>query len=231
MRTLPPVLCVALLVSASCATTPAAPGGDPGACRSDLPPGPLPLAGAVDSAGLHRQLSDVLASGQGRVLARFVPASGLDPDSVSVLSASLAEQELARVRRAVAEAAVPGEADAAEVHLLLRDDGEIALRRVAGFQGCAPVMTGVDEVRRLMQEESRGLGRVLTGPTTVAVLVYVEVDGRVGNLEIQRGSGITDVDLAAARVARQLLFVPAQVEGVPVPVWSAIPLSFGPPQR
>lgn len=231
MRLIHPLLCVAALAGASCATSSAAAGGDPGTCRSDLPPGPLPLAAAVDSAGLHRQLADVLAPGQGRVLARFVPAPGLDPDSVSVLSASLADQDLARVREAVAEAALPAGSDAGEVHLLLRDEGGMALRRVAGFAGCAPVMTEVERVRQTMQEESRGLGRVLTDPTTVTVLVFVEADGRVGDVRIQRGSGITDVDLAAARVARQLVFVPAQVEGVPLPVWSAIPLSFGPPQR
>lgn len=45
------------------------------------------------------------------------------------------------------------------------------------------------------------MGTLLTGTTTASVLVFVEVDGSVR----------------------------AQVEGIPVPVWSLIPLSFGPP--
>lgn len=64
---------------------------------------------------------------------------------------------------------------------------------------------------------------------TVQLLVRVGVDGRIGHVEMQRGSGNAQLDQAAAAAVRDWEFRPALQAGTPVERKIAVPMTFHAP--
>ena len=65
-----------------------------------------------------------------------------------------------------------------------------------------------------------GVGGVVT------LRVWVESDGTVDQVQIERGSGLPDLDRVAAEVAPDLRFEPARRSGVPVGTWVSFDVVF-----
>jgi protein TonB len=61
---------------------------------------------------------------------------------------------------------------------------------------------------------------------TVLLSVYVLENGRVGQVRIERSSGYERLDQAAVREARRWRFKPGMRDGVPVPMWKQVPITY-----
>lgn len=61
---------------------------------------------------------------------------------------------------------------------------------------------------------------------TVLLSVHVLENGRVGEVRIERSSGYERLDQAAVREARRWRFKPGMRDGVPVPMWKQVPITF-----
>ena len=61
---------------------------------------------------------------------------------------------------------------------------------------------------------------------TVILSVYVLGNGRVGEVRIEQSTGYPALDEAAAREARSWRLKPGTRDGVPVPMWKRIPITF-----
>ena len=56
---------------------------------------------------------------------------------------------------------------------------------------------------------------------SVTLWLFVDPSGTVGDIQIAQTSGYDALDVAAARVAREMRFEPARYAGEPVGVWAA----------
>jgi protein TonB len=65
---------------------------------------------------------------------------------------------------------------------------------------------------------------------TVQLRVNIGTDGRIGQVEVQQGSGNADLDAVAAKAVRAWTFRPAMQMGQPVAKWIAVPMTFHVPQ-
>ena len=61
---------------------------------------------------------------------------------------------------------------------------------------------------------------------TVYIRAFVERDGRVGNLAVDRSSGYEILDRAAVESVREWTFLPAQKDQKPVASWVLLPVKF-----
>ncbi len=62
---------------------------------------------------------------------------------------------------------------------------------------------------------------------TAVLHVLIDERGRVRKTRVARGSGRTALDAAAREVMAGTRFMPARLEGEPVPVWVQLPITFG----
>lgn len=60
----------------------------------------------------------------------------------------------------------------------------------------------------------------------VVVWFFIDETGEVKNVEVSQSSGISQLDEAALRAAREFEFSPALNRDEPVPVWVALPITF-----
>jgi protein TonB len=65
---------------------------------------------------------------------------------------------------------------------------------------------------------------------TVQLRVNIGTDGRIGQVEVQQGSGNADLDAVAAKAVRAWTFRPAMQMGKPIAKWIAVPMTFHVPQ-
>ncbi len=70
------------------------------------------------------------------------------------------------------------------------------------------------------------LSRRLGEQGQVLLRVWVEADGRPGQIEIRRGSGFERLDRAAQLAVQRWRFVPGKRAGVPEAMWAEVPLQF-----
>lgn len=56
--------------------------------------------------------------------------------------------------------------------------------------------------------------------------VFVQDDGKVGDVRVQKSAGHPDLDQAAADAVRQWHFDPARKAGTAVAVWVVVPIEF-----
>ncbi len=61
---------------------------------------------------------------------------------------------------------------------------------------------------------------------TIRVYFFIEADGSVGSVQIDRSSGHAALDDAALRVADVYRFSPAKNREEAVPVWVSVPITF-----
>lgn len=88
-------------------------------------------------------------------------------------------------------------------------------------QSCSPTLANRRTVGRMLT--NLGTGR----RGTATVWVFVEANGVPSNFRLEASSGDGSADAIAMTVAREMRFLPARIEGVPVSVWVALPVSFG----
>jgi protein TonB len=60
----------------------------------------------------------------------------------------------------------------------------------------------------------------------VNVWLYISEAGVVEKAEVNRSSGVDELDAAATTLAKDMVFRPAANAGEPVGVWVSIPISF-----
>ncbi len=213
----------ALVLGATAAACAAGSGGSSG-CSASLSPSPNSLAEVLDSAALQGRIAEVWPAHSGRVVARVGGRSEGVADSARVWAATLDDQQRAQVRAALMSSEAHGGEEV--VSVFVGDEDGPALRRVDRLRGCAPSMIHRDALTERISIEAQGLD--IRSPMTVRVLVFVERTGIVEEVRIDESSGDRAVDLAAARVFRGITFRPAQMAGIPVPVWAAFPVNFSP---
>jgi TonB family protein len=94
-------------------------------------------------------------------------------------------------------------------------------------QDTQPQLRNAEEIRRLMQSEVPAALRALRQAGSALVAVHVSETGSVTEARLSQGSGRVELDSAALRVARRMVFTPARRGGQAVATWTRIPLVFG----
>ena len=61
---------------------------------------------------------------------------------------------------------------------------------------------------------------------TVVLSIYVLANGRVGDVRLDQSSGYPKLDESALREARKWRLKPGMRDGVPIPMWKQIPVTF-----
>ena len=219
---------VPLTLAVGCASTPTQPGllssrVPPAAqfCRTSWAPDPLPASSAViDSAGFTTTARRELGSVSGYVLislaadstGRWTRVRTIEtdlPDAIGEKLIPLVEQNLRRP-------------NSRRVMRLRIDLGESHQFALGATQSCRPALRNAIEIENQLKTAAAELSA--TG--TVILQVHTAASGQAGEVVISRSSGIRAVDEAAARIGRRMVFYPALNDGVPVAVWSEIPLVF-----
>lgn len=193
------------------------------ACTSDLPPDSRSLAPIIDSAGLAAELAEVGLLLPGLTLASVTPDS-MGAPRIRVTSGELSEDAEARLEEVVLNHVQSFERiDTAR--LVLAENAVAAPRRVSRFASCQPrLLNGrqvISDVTDRLSSEDLRVRR------TVGVRLFIGPTGQVEEARIQQSSGLPAVDRAVIEGFRSASFTPAQVEGIPVPVWISLPITVG----
>lgn len=93
----------------------------------------------------------------------------------------------------------------------------------------APRLLNRDEIVRAIDEQYPPLLRDAGVGGTARVYLYINTDGVVEEMRLDKGSGHPALDDAALRVARGYRFEPARNDEGPVAVWVSFPITFGTP--
>ena len=96
----------------------------------------------------------------------------------------------------------------------------------AGPREVPPRPTNTGFFERLMEREYPPELRRAGIGGKVTVWLKLDTEGRVQEASVKDGSGYTQLDAIAVRIARQLRFTPALYDGKPVSVTIAIPVTF-----
>lgn len=95
----------------------------------------------------------------------------------------------------------------------------------------APAVLNAEEVHRTLEAEYPRSLREAGVAGSATVWLFVDDQGGVRDVRIQRSSGYEALDRAALRVAAAMRFQPAGDADRAVSVWIAIPVSFGEPSN
>lgn len=222
------LLAVPLTLAIGCASTPGQPGllssrVPPAAqfCRTSWVPDPLPASSAViDSAGFTTAARRELGSVLGYVLISLAADSTGKwtrirtietdlPNATQEKLIPLVEQNLRR-------------AESRRLMRLRIDLGESHRFALGATQSCRPALRNATAI----ENQLKAAAAELSATGTVILQVHTAESGHAGEVVISRSSGVRAVDEAAARIGRRMVFYPALNDGVPVAVWSEIPLVF-----
>jgi hypothetical protein len=185
-------------------------------CRESNTPRKLPPAGALlDSA-----------RAVGKLHALPVPDSGLlltllynDEDSLPDARPLTADSASARAARILAQSARPQRPTGIwAVRVRVLGDARLKVQRSTY---CPPVLTGVPARNRRVVVDLRDADRRPATGTLVKVIAEAEIleDGSVGEVRIVRSSEMTSLDEEIIRDIRLRRFLPALLDGFPVPGW------------
>jgi periplasmic protein TonB len=89
-----------------------------------------------------------------------------------------------------------------------------------------PRLTNTDEVQRALVREYPPILRDAGIGGTVEVWLYIDQNGKVENVKVNKGSGYAQLDDAALKVGATMEFTPAYNRDLKVPVWVSIPITF-----
>jgi TonB family protein len=90
----------------------------------------------------------------------------------------------------------------------------------------APKLKNAKEIQRLLQRLYPAQLREAGVEGTVVLWIYIDENGKVPKLQVQKSSGYNAMDKAAMSTASQMEFEPAMHVGIPTPVWVAQALTF-----
>ena len=204
---------------------PAAPAQAQGRCdRSDLRPDTVAAALFADSAAMIAWMAREWPAGTGIAIAQ----ASFDSTGASSTFRVFASPELPLSRPAVqaqlnALRRATGLPDR-RTTLLMRNDSTPEFRSIQVGRSCAPRMSNLTYITRRIQEEAANL-RLLSSRTTV-VWIHAFEDGSASEIRVHRTSRNAAVDETVVRIMRNARFFPAEIEGVPFPVWVQLPVTF-----
>jgi protein TonB len=89
-----------------------------------------------------------------------------------------------------------------------------------------PELTNMEDVQRALVREYPPMLRDAQIGGSVEVWLFIDTDGNVDNVKIQKPSGYPMLDQAALNVANTMKFTPAYNRDQKVPVWVSIPITF-----
>ncbi|MBT8395808.1 MAG: TonB family protein [Gemmatimonadetes bacterium] len=204
-------------------------GGGTDSCRSALHRHPVSLNSVLDSVRLQRELGAQWSGGSGLTLASVSFDSAADSVSVQVYSEwasqSFRESVVSKIRGAITDDL----SDTPSFGLVVAEGPDPAVRRVEGFRRCAPVVLEERDTERRIESEVERLG--VSQRQIVRLQLSILADGTVATVRVVGSSGNTNVDLAASRVFQTARFTPARIEGISIPVWITLPVTFSPRSR
>jgi TonB family protein len=220
--TLGVVAVVGSVVTWACAS---AGGRAAGSCTSELARDGRSLNEVVDSAPLSKVLPGFWDSSAGLTLAMVRRDSTGVVDTVAVISASASEPVRRHLESTLRMYATPHGEPKNVASIFLGDSAGPRPRRVHEFRMCGPVLQR-DQILKAMQDEAELLRSTLGPKATVSLMAFVQPDGHVGEVRVARRSSNIEVDEAAVRVMKTAVFRPALLEGIPVPMWASVPVTF-----
>lgn len=213
-----------LMATAGWACASAAGRGSTDECRSDRAADRRPLRAVADSAALQDAVQVFWTRETGPTLAAVVYDSTGALDTVRVHTAAAA-LPVAEVGRRVAEAARPRADTVGVIWVLMGDEAGPRVRRLARIQMCGPEILNRNWISKRLSEEVKRLG--LRESLTVGMEVMVHTDGRVSDVRVRESSGNVEADHIAGVISRGISFRPALLEGIPTPVFTRFPVTFG----
>ena len=107
-----------------------------------------------------------------------------------------------------------------------RDDAALEQAPTFTPMTVRPRLRNADAVREALTENYPPLLRNAGIGGTVNVWFFIDDDGRVAKVQINKSSGREALDAAALRVAETMEFTPAYNRDVRVPVWVALDITF-----
>ncbi len=110
------------------------------------------------------------------------------------------------------------------------DTTEVAKEFGAGTEGSSILGSG-DAVRRPQYltnppPEYPEVARRRGYEGVVLLKVRILPDGTIGDIQVERSSGHKLLDEAAINTVKRWTFIPAQRNGIPIPIWATIPIRF-----
>lgn len=198
---------------------------DPGACgRSPNPALHAEGLGVLlDSARLSSTLARDWEQGWGYTIASLRYDSTGALAEVSVRSNGTPDRALRGLESTLRDALSATWDEGRSAYLILGDEDGPGLMRAERFNGCAPSILNRDAMnqaflRELLKENPRPMG-------TAMVMGLVDEKGRITRARVTRSSGDGRLDRAAVAALRRGRFTPATVEGIPVAVWTSMPMT------
>lgn len=202
-----------------------APAQEAGDCGRSADP-PLHEEGLgvlLDSAHVAATLAGAWERGWGYTIAsvRFDSTGALG--SVAASSRETPARALRKLEDELRAVLPQAWAPRRAVWLILGDAAGPSLRRVRAFKACAPSIQNGDAMNQVFLQE---LQKELPIPAgTARVMGFVDERGRITQVRLERSSGDGRLDRAALTALRRGRFVPATMEGIPVPVWTSMPMT------
>jgi protein TonB len=89
-------------------------------------------------------------------------------------------------------------------------------------QSCSSALRNAAEIQSLLKTAAADL----SARGVVVLHVHTNERGQAGEILVSRSSGVTALDAAAVRIAARMVFHPALNDGIPVAVWTEIPVVF-----
>lgn len=214
-------LCALGVLCSPLATT-AQEAGDCG--RSADPPLHEEGLGAIlDSAHVAATLAGAWERGWGYTIASVRYDSTGALGSVAASSRETPARALRRLEEELRAVLPPAWEPRRAAWLILGDSAGPSLRRVRAFNACAPSIQNRDAMNEVFLRELRKEQPMPAG--TARVLGFVDERGRITQARVERSSGDGRLDRAALMALRRGRFVPATLEGIPVPVWTSMPMT------
>lgn len=197
-----------------------APQGDQ-YCRVAWAPDPLPPVSAVlDSAELAAALTREVAAPGGHALISLAADSSGTWTRTSLIESTLGSQVDDRLAGMVRQHLRPADARRQmRLRLAFSDQWRFEL---GATQSCSSALLNAAEIEGLLKAAAADL-RVRG---VVVLRIQTRVTGCPGEIVVTRSSGNTALGAAAVRTGERMIFHPALNDGIPVEVWSEIPLTF-----
>lgn len=197
-----------------------APHGDQ-FCRVAWAPDPLPRVSAVvDSAGLVTALSREVDPMSGYALISLSADSAGTWTRIKVIESNLVPNVEEHLPAFVGQNL--RSADGRRQMRLRIDLGGSRRFELGATQSCRSALRNAVEIQRLLEAAAADL----SASGIVVLNVHTNEKGQAGEILVSRSSGVTALDAAAVRIAARMVFHPALNDGVPVAVWSEIPVVF-----
>ncbi|MGH7520161.1 MAG: energy transducer TonB [Gemmatimonadales bacterium] len=187
-------------------------------CRDSNNPRKLPALGALlDSARAVGELDALPLPANGLVISLLYDEEDSLPDARPLAT----DSATARAARIIADAARPQRPNGVWAVRLRMEGGSVVGLAVQRSTYCPPVLTGVPARNRRVVVDLRDSDRRPPTGTLVKFIAEAEIleDGSVGEVRVVRSSEMKSLDEEIVRDIRLRRYLPALLDGFPVPGW------------